>query len=70
MRWKEAKQIVTTTNHPAEYDLAAYSALHATRYALLEQAGWVRAKAIRLLGMTLRQIAYRIQMLSIELRRL
>jgi Nif-specific regulatory protein len=38
--------------------------------AALEQAGWVQAKAARLLGMTPRQIAYRIQMLNIKVRRL
>ena len=38
--------------------------------AALEQAGWVQAKAARLLGMTPRQIAYRIQMLDIKMRRL
>lgn len=36
--------------------------------AALEQAGWVQAKAARILGMTPRQIAYRIQTLSIEVR--
>jgi len=36
----------------------------------LEQAGWVQAKAARLLGMTPRQIAYRIQILDIKMRRL
>jgi Nif-specific regulatory protein len=36
----------------------------------LEQAGWVQAKAARLLGMTPRQIAYRIQMLNIKMRRI
>ena len=34
----------------------------------LEQAGWVQAKAARLLGMTPRQIAYRIQTLNIEVK--
>jgi Nif-specific regulatory protein len=34
----------------------------------LEQAGWVQAKAARLLGMTPRQIAYRIQTLAIEVK--
>ena len=34
----------------------------------LEQAGWVQAKAARLLGMTPRQIAYRIQTLNIKVR--
>jgi Nif-specific regulatory protein len=36
--------------------------------AALEQAGWVQAKAARLLGMTPRQIAYRIQTLNIEVK--
>jgi Nif-specific regulatory protein len=34
----------------------------------LEQSGWVQAKAARLLGMTPRQIAYRIQTLRIEMK--
>jgi Nif-specific regulatory protein len=38
--------------------------------AALEQAGWVQAKAARLLGMTPRQIAYRIQTLNIRVRRI
>jgi Nif-specific regulatory protein len=38
--------------------------------AALEQAGWVQANAARLLGMTPRQIAYRIQTLNIKVRRL
>ncbi|MEE4376417.1 MAG: nif-specific transcriptional activator NifA [Candidatus Competibacteraceae bacterium] len=38
--------------------------------AALEQAGWVQAKAARLLGMTPRQIAYRIQTLNIKMRRM
>jgi len=36
----------------------------------LEQAGWVQAKAARILGMTPRQIAYRIQTLNIEVKQL
>ncbi len=36
--------------------------------AALEQAGWVQARAARLLGMTPRQIAYRIQTLGIKVR--
>lgn len=36
--------------------------------AALEQAGWVQAKAARLLDMTPRQIAYRIQTLGIQVR--
>ncbi|MCB2102731.1 MAG: sigma 54-interacting transcriptional regulator, partial [Rhodobacterales bacterium] len=38
--------------------------------AALEEAGWVQAKAARLLGMTPRQIAYRIQTLDIVVRRI
>lgn len=38
--------------------------------AALEQAGWVQAKAARLLNMTPRQIAYRIQTLNIKMRRI
>ncbi|MGD8570420.1 MAG: nif-specific transcriptional activator NifA [Gammaproteobacteria bacterium] len=36
--------------------------------AALEQTGWVQAKAARLLNMTPRQIAYRIQTLNIKMR--
>lgn len=38
--------------------------------AALEQAGWVQARAGRLLGMTPRQIAYRIQTLNIHMRKI
>ncbi len=38
--------------------------------AALEKAGWVQAKAARLLGMTPRQVAYRIQIMDITLPRL
>ena len=38
--------------------------------AALEQTGWVQAKAARLLNMTPRQIAYRIQTLKIKMRHL
>lgn len=38
--------------------------------AALEQAGWVQAKAARLLNMTPRQIAYRIQTLGIKLKQI
>ena len=34
----------------------------------LEQAGWVQAKAARLLNMTPRQIAYRVQTLEIPMK--
>jgi Nif-specific regulatory protein len=36
----------------------------------LECAGWVQAKAARLLGMTPRQIAYRIQQFNIQMRKI
>lgn len=38
--------------------------------AALEQSGWVQAKAARMLGMTPRQIAYRIQTMNIHVRRM
>ncbi len=38
--------------------------------AALEQSGWVQAKAARLLNMTPRQIAYRIQTLNIHLKQI
>jgi len=38
--------------------------------AALEQAGWVQSRAARLLGMTPRQIAYRILTLNIEVRKI
>ncbi len=38
--------------------------------AALEQAGWVQAKAARLLGMSPRQIAYRIQTMKINVRKI
>ncbi|PMH44869.1 nif-specific transcriptional activator NifA [Vibrio sp. 10N.286.49.B3] len=36
----------------------------------LEQSGWVKAKAARLLNMTPRQIAYRIQIMDIEVKKI
>lgn len=38
--------------------------------AALEKAGWVQAKAARLLGMTPRQVAYRIQTMDITMPRM
>ncbi len=38
--------------------------------AALEQSGWVQAKAARLLNMTPRQIAYRIQTLEINVKQI
>jgi Transcriptional regulator containing GAF, AAA-type ATPase, and DNA binding domains len=37
--------------------------------AALDQTGWVQAKAARLLNMTPRQIAYRIQTMNIEVKK-
>jgi len=37
---------------------------------VMESAGWVQAKAARLLGMTPRQIAYALQKLEIPIRRI
>ncbi|MGE5466496.1 MAG: nif-specific transcriptional activator NifA [Ignavibacteria bacterium] len=54
---------------PAAIDLHDPAVDERTRVvAALEQAGWVQAKAARLLGMTPRQIAYRIQILNIEVK--
>ena len=36
----------------------------------LEHGGWVQARAARLLGMTPRQIAYRILTLNIEVKKI
>jgi len=36
----------------------------------LERSGWVKAKAARLLNMTPRQIAYRIQIMNIEMKQI
>lgn len=38
--------------------------------AALEKTGWVQAKAARLLGMTPRQVAYRIQIMDINMHRI
>jgi len=38
--------------------------------AAIEHAGWVQARAARLLGMTPRQIAYRIQQFNITVRKI
>ncbi|HAL85824.1 MAG TPA: hypothetical protein DCM31_02425 [Deferribacteraceae bacterium] len=36
----------------------------------LEKTGWVQAKAARLLGMTVRQINYRIMKFGIEVKKI
>ncbi len=54
---------------PAEVDINDPALSERDRViAALEQAGWVQAKAARILGMTPRQIAYRIQTLNIEVK--
>jgi Nif-specific regulatory protein len=58
-----------TPSMPALFDVNDPNLDERTRVvAALEQAGWVQAKAARLLGMTPRQIAYRIQTLNIEVK--
>ena len=52
--------------HEADEDLDERQRL----IAALERCGWVQAKAARLLGMTPRQIAYRIQIMNINMRRI
>ncbi len=64
------------THHPAHIDLPPTDLSDDNLderekvTAALEQAGWVQAKAARLLGMTPRQIAYRIQTLNINVRKI
>ena len=59
----------TPARAPVEVDLNDPAISEKERVvAALEQAGWVQAKAARLLGMTPRQIAYRIQTLNIEVK--
>ena len=66
----EAPSLALTTVLP-EVDLADEALDDRERViAALEQAGWVKAKAARLLGMTPRQIAYRIQTLNIHMRKI
>ncbi len=59
----------TARSSPSSVDLNDESLDERERViAALEQAGWVQAKAARLLNMTPRQIAYRIQTLNIKMR--
>ena len=53
-----------------EEELRRVRAGEPVKLAPLEQAGWVQAKAARLLGMTPRQIAYRIQTMKINVRKI
>ncbi|MDR9467070.1 helix-turn-helix domain-containing protein, partial [Marinospirillum sp.] len=60
-----------TGSHGGSIDLMDESLDERERViAALEQAGWVQAKAARLLGMTPRQIAYRIQTLNIKVKQI
>jgi Nif-specific regulatory protein len=66
---EEELPLSTTANARAQVDLQDPNLDERERViAALEQAGWVQAKAARLLDMTPRQIAYRIQTLNIKLR--
>ncbi len=66
---EEELPLSTTANARAKVDLQDPNLDERERViAALEQAGWVQAKAARLLEMTPRQIAYRIQTLNIKLR--
>ena len=63
--------ILPASNAVAEVDLSNPDMDERERLiAALEQAGWVQAKAARLLGMTPRQIAYRIQTMKINVRKI
>ncbi len=59
-----------SVNQPSTIDLRDPNIDERERVmAALERAGWVQAKAARLLGMTPRQVAYRIQILKIDVPR-
>jgi Nif-specific regulatory protein len=62
-----ALNLVSSPNPEADIDDPNLSEKERVITAL-EQAGWVQAKAARILGMTPRQIAYRIQTLNIEVK--
>ena len=67
----EKLQPVENTLSPQQVDLHDPNMDERERViAALEQAGWVQARAARLLGMTPRQIAYRIQTLDIQVRQI
>lgn len=67
----EHSTLVQPRAKPPEVDLNDYNLDERERVtAALEQAGWVQARAARLLGMTPRQIAYRIQTLNIHMRKI
>lgn len=68
---EEARPANVTHEQPPSVDLTDETMDERERViAALEQAGWVQAKAARLLGMTPRQIAYRIQTLNINVRKI
>jgi Nif-specific regulatory protein len=64
-------QMPSASGHSSNVDLDAPDLDERERViAALEQAGWVQAKAARLLNMTPRQIAYRVQTLRIKMRQI
>ena len=68
---EETASSADTASSPAAVDLYDPELDEKERViAALEQAGWVQAKAARLLGLTPRQIAYRIQTLNIKVRQI
>ena len=62
-------QLAPVTSHapPAEFNTEGMDEREQL-IAALEQAGWVQAKAARLLNMTPRQIAYRVRILNIKMK--
>ncbi len=67
----ENEMPLTQSSHQTKIDLNDPKLDERERViAALEQAGWVQAKAARLLDMTPRQIAYRIQTLNINLKQI
>ena len=66
---QEASPSMLQTNTPLSNDNADLDERQRVINAL-EQSGWVQAKAARLLGMSPRQIAYRIQTMNIHVRRI
>jgi len=66
---KPTLQTVTTENEPLIREKLSNDERQAVIDAL-KQSGWVKAKAARLLNMTPRQIAYRIQIMNIEMKQM
>jgi Nif-specific regulatory protein len=64
------KRVGNQQEPPLPYPLAAKASERDQIIAALEQSGWVQAKAARMLGMTPRQIAYRIQNMNIPIKKI